>query len=463
MTKPSWKWFFEAPLAPAWRRRLELSLGVVMSAAAVVALSSSIRPDPSKLVRGAPLQSSAVAQTTEPPAPPSPPSIYEFSEAVRAGDTRAMAKAYTPGMPLHGMLSLAAGSGKKAAVVWLLDHGADVHEGEGSPFGPVLAADEHPDIVALLHERGAKDPSLEAAASANAVNAVFRILETHPNLNEKDSYPLQAAAHSVAGTPANKWRIVTTLLAHGADPNREWSRNTALGGVVADCDRTGAEDCMPVVQMLLDHGARVTGDALGAALSLDDAKRAAPLDALLAAPIDKGVAAGALAHATRADPSDLKRVLANGIDWAWRDGEEDAALPVLAAVHNGDRDYVRALLDAGAPVDMHYKDATCALAEAIDASANNAEQARIVELLVSRGANVNRRFPDGRTPLFAAAESGNLRVVNFLLARGARVNDRVLDDMPLDAADQNGHIAVARVLHAHGAHRARPQYYPSGG
>ena len=73
----------------------------------------------------------------------------------------------------------------------------------------------------------------------------------------------------------------------------------------------------------------------------------------------------------------------------------------------------------------------------------------------ARGVDVNRRLPDGRTPLFAAAESGELRVVNALLERGARVNDLVLDDTALDAAEQNSHQPAARVLHAHGARRAR--------
>jgi ankyrin repeat protein len=85
----------------------------------------------------------------------------------------------------------------------------------------------------------------------------------------------------------------------------------------------------------------------------------------------------------------------------------------------------------------------------------NADYARIVELLVARGADVNRRLPDGRTPLFAAAEGGELRVVNALLERGARVNDLVLDDTALDVAEQNSHQPAARVLHAHGARRAR--------
>jgi ankyrin repeat protein len=462
----SWKWLVEAPLSPTWRNRLELCLGVVLSGAVVVGLSAMIHPDPSKLAaahgHGAPRVVSSALRASAPAEPPPPPTMTAaFMTAVRAGDVRAMTNAYTPGMPLQGTLGAAARSGKKAAVVWVLDHGADVHDEETSPYSPVLSADANLDIVALLRERGAAEPTLDDAAMANAPNAVSRLLAAHPNVNAQGSSPLQAAASSTNGTAANRRLIVTRLLAEGADPNRDGGGNpSSLSGVITHCDDEGSDagDCMSLVQLLLDRGARVTGDALAAALSLDDATRSAPLDALLALPIEPGVTAVALANATSANPRDLKRVVAKGIDWAWHDGEEDAALPVLAAVQHGDRDYVRALLDVGAPVDVHFKDGSSALATAIDNAASNSAQARIVELLVTRGANVNRRLPDGRTPLFAAAESGELRVVNFLLARGARVNDLVLDDMALDIADQNGHQPAARVLHAHGARRARPQY-----
>lgn len=463
----TWKWFLETPLAPAWRSRLELCLGVVLSAAAVVALASTVRPDPAKLaVRRAPAR--ATVRSVDPslyagavPLEPTPLQASEFASAVRAGNIVEMNTHYRKGISLSGMLSWAASTGKKPVVAWLLDHGADVHESEDAPHGPVLSADGYPEVVALLLQRGAAEPSLETAALAHAPNAVTRILAKHPNVNARNSAPLQAAATSTNGTMANKRLIVTRLLAAGADPNRDWHAGSALAGAIADCDPDRDEDhqCMTIVRLLLQHGAKVTGDALGAALSLEDSVRAEPLDTLLALPLQKGVTSAALASAFRADPADVKRLVKKGVDWAWRDGEDDAALPVVAATRHGNRDLVRALLDAGAPVDAHYKDGSCALAEAIDGSSSSAEQARIVELLVTRGANVNRRFPDGRTPLFAAAEAGDLRVVNFLLARGARVDDLVLDDRALDIADQHGHQPVARVLHAHGAHRARP-YIP---
>jgi ankyrin repeat protein len=167
-------------------------------------------------------------------------------------------------------------------------------------------------------------------------------------------------------------------------------------------------------------------------------------------PLVPGAPSVALANASAPKPI-VKRLVAMGVDWAWHDGEDDSALPVIAAVKRRDRDGLRELLDAGAPVDRQYKDAESALLYALDES-----EARIVELLVERGADVNRRLPDGRTPLFAAAETGELRIVNFLLDRGARLNDRVLEDTALDVAEQRGHTSAARVLQARGGRR-RPQ------
>ncbi len=451
MSASTWKWVLEAPLAPVWRKRLELCLGVILSGAAVVALSSSIRPDPQKLGALHPAITSSVPQQpiTDVTDATSPSLSPAMMAAARSGDVFAMRKAYRIGMPLDWTLRVATQSGHKEAVAWLLARGADVHEQEDTGVGLVLAADAFPEIVALLRTKGAAEPTLLNASLANAPNAFARVLAAHPE-QAKQSGVLAAAARAPWKTAADKRSIITRLLDAGADANDAYGGTTTLGEVVTECK----DDCMDLVRLLLDRGARVTGEALGAALSQGDVRRPELTDALLERPIANGVTAAALARATSATSADVERIVKLGVEWTWHDGEEDAELPLLAAVRRGDRDYARALLAAGAPVDVHFKEATTALAEAIDGSASDDARARIVELLVEHGANVNRRFPDGRTPLFAAAESGNIRVVNFLLAHAARVNERVLDDTALDAAEQHGNIPAARVLAAHGAVRA---------
>jgi ankyrin repeat protein len=445
------------------RARLELCLGVVVSGAAVVVLSTVIPPNPSMLPAPAEVPSSFERRSeadlrAEPPAPPKV--APEFASAVARGDLDTMNKLHTPGMALDGMLALAAESGDRAVALWLLDHGADVHEDEDSMDAPLLLADAHPEIAALLLARGAVEPTLATAAQASAPSTVRRLLSAHAAVNPKGAGPLYAAVSSTRGTAESKAAIVGELLARGAEPNPD-AGYAPLTAALQICQSSGEDEaaegeCLALVRLLVKHGARTRGETFTAALALEDHARDAAVAALLAARLEPGATAIALAQSPIVPPPIVKQLVGKGVDWAWRDGEDDAAIPLLAAVQRGDRDFVRALLEAGAPVDMRFKDGTCALGAAIDGAAGgNAEYARIVELLVARGANVNRRLPDGRTPLFAAAESGDVRVVSALLARGARVNDLVLDDTALDAAEQGSHLPVARLLHAHGARRAR--------
>ena len=76
----------------------------------------------------------------------------------------------------------------------------------------------------------------------------------------------------------------------------------------------------------------------------------------------------------------------------------------------------------------------------------------MVELLLSRGANVNSKNSDRKTPLHLAAEKKFVAVVQVLLANKADVND--LDGnrfTPLVLAIQKGAVAVAATLLAQGA------------
>lgn len=463
-----WKWLFQ-PLDKRVRARLEITLGVVATGAAMVALSTVVPPDPAKLLKKLPVVSAPseaelradghlrrqeIVVTTVPP---------ELATAIANGDIATMDRLYTPKTPLTGMLAVASEAGHVDAVRWLLDHGVDIHESEGTVDAPIIGADAHPAVVAFLLEKGAPEASLTIAARAGAVNTVTRLIAKKVDPNPTDGSPLVEAIGSTRATPATRRVIVEKLLAAKTDPNHAYT-DSPLAAAVRTCDTTtdadgnptsAVDDCLDLVHLLVKHGARAMGDALSATLVVDDAVRDKVLDAVLTAKLEKGATAQALATALAPSERAAKLLIAKGVDWAWHDGEDDAALPLFAAVSRGDRDFAKTLLDAGAPVNQHYKDGSSAFGEAIDQVGRGAgpEAARMVELLVARGADVNRRFPDGRTPLFAAAETGDIRIINVLLARGARPNDRVLDDTALDAAESNSNVPAARVLHAHGGRR----------
>jgi ankyrin repeat protein len=68
------------------------------------------------------------------------------------------------------------------------------------------------------------------------------------------------------------------------------------------------------------------------------------------------------------------------------------------------------------------------------------------------GAEVDARQRSGFTPLFAAAQNGQMEMVRLLLSYGADVNARTEDGQsPLGMALQAGQAEVAAVLREKGA------------
>jgi ankyrin repeat protein len=450
------------------RHRLQLGAAIVASVSAVYVVAQAIN-------YAKPRRPIPRVQYIPPPPPPLPVPIVPrviapivpiiqtphltaaFAAALREGDLKAMDATYTDESSLGVALKAAAADGKPDVVKWVLDKGADVHFGEGEVDAPILQADAHPQVVKLLLERGVSEAELSNAAGAGAPNAVGRILAKDKSAaRPKDgSTPLVDAINSSVASEDNRRLVVDKLLAAGADPND----GDPLGASLAHC-AADAEGCLPITKQLLARHPDVSGDALGAVIDLEEGPtRSKLLDTLLSGKLEPNATAVALSHVDgTGDPAMLKRLTARGVAWTFHDGENDAVAPFVDAVERQDLAAVRLMLDAGAPADYHYKDGRSALGSAIEAAAReNGDAERIVEVLVQRGANVNRRLPDGRPPLFAAAESGDVRVVKAILEAGARVNERVLDETALDAAERSGHTPVARVLDGYGARRAPPR------
>lgn len=81
-----------------------------------------------------------------------------------------------------------------------------------------------------------------------------------------------------------------------------------------------------------------------------------------------------------------------------------------------------------------------------------------MERLLAEGANINSRVSPrngfvGQSPLWVAAEQGNVETVSFLIEHGAdiQLDDEIHGLTPLHIAAKNGHLEVVKLLVEKGA------------
>jgi ankyrin repeat protein len=78
----------------------------------------------------------------------------------------------------------------------------------------------------------------------------------------------------------------------------------------------------------------------------------------------------------------------------------------------------------------------------------------IVQMLLTKGADVNREDEDGETALYLASEEGHVSVVEILIDKGANIEHGRANDngmTALTAASWEGHVPVVEILLAKGA------------
>jgi ankyrin repeat protein/mono/diheme cytochrome c family protein len=157
------------------------------------------------------------------------------------------------------------------------------------------------------------------------------------------------------------------------------------------------------------------------------------------------------------DPSEITKLLKDGVSLNTRDGRGNTPLMGAAALNNR-VEVLQALLDAGA--DLHATNE--AGANALLRAATFEDKTR---LLIARGADVKAHSRFGNTALILAARKpGNSRTVKLLLEHGADPNaTNVLGASPLMAAAAAGDLDSARALIEAGADvNAKPAMDPIG-
>ena len=398
----------------------------------------------------------------------------------------------------------AAEGGHLKTVEMLIAAKADINaskpNGETALMG--AASNNHTDVMRALLEKGAEvdaKNSLGETALFNAVkygqyDATFLLLsyQADPNLQNTDKVsalhsgftPLMyAAGQGVVGNTVSGWdEIVELLLSKGARPNARTERgDSALSmakrrydpRVIALLESAGARQ-ERLYTSLSEDAALVKAARLGdvdkvRSLIKNGTKVNTRLDngvsALLAASFENQVAVAKVLIENGADVNDVPIGLrkwalsAGGIPLTDKDllrsaSRGDTAL--LASVRRNNAELVRLLLSSGADptLNNHEGEAPIFLAASVGA-------APIIQALLEKGVDPNTLETEkltvsmsntlqvmGRnTPLVTAAQNGHASAVSVLLAGGGDVNHNgFLNKTPLLWASARGYASVVELL-----------------
>lgn len=231
-------------------------------------------------------------------------------------------------------------------------------------------------------------------AAAGGYEQVLRdLLKKKANVNQRDLHGDTALDWGSRQKP----EVIKILLDAGADLD---ARNRAFVAAA----RVGNPQVFPVL--------------IKAGISLDQVRTRALFEA-------------AGEHAVGPDQQfgeTVKSLIALGTDVNARDSE--GRTPLLLAAHNGHLAVAKVLVDGGADINA---ECNCPNVEEEPrwsplVAAIRKDRKEIVDFLLAKNAEVNRKSGAGDTPLIAAAGQANVEMVQKLLGKGADVN----------ATDQNG-------------------------
>ena len=166
----------------------------------------------------------------------------------------------------------------------------------------------------------------------------------------------------------------------------------------------------------------------------------------------------------KGDADEVKALLDRGVNV--NAGDADGRTPLTEAAFYGRTDVAKLLLDRGADVFAKKNDGATVsavaaghkeIAEMIDREirlldvAGKGDNKTLKELL-DKGAYVNVKDPDGRTPLTEAIWNNHVDTVKLLLDKGADPNAKKKDGAtPLSLASGKGYKEIAQLLRKAGA------------
>jgi ankyrin repeat protein len=298
-----------------------------------------------------------------------------YSQAVAGDGSQRLSRAYNVERGGSTPLLFAVRVGDAESTRLLIAAGADPNDAlaDGMSALTLAAYNGQASVAILLLEKGA-NPS-EATIGYTALHAAILRADSNKSL----SAGLNTLIEKAYKGPASQLDLVRALLARGADPNARMTKGTPLRRQTADYN-------------LLAPRIGVTPYLLASELLEVDIMRAlvaGGADVTMTMP--DGSTALMLAAGTSAGDNRNRRGVAAGD--GGRIEDESKAL-----------DAVKAALEQNPDVDAVNEDGETALCGAAGMGYN-----QVIQLLVDKGANVNVKTKDGRTPLALAIAAGQRR------------------------------------------------------
>jgi len=352
------------------------------------------------------------------------------------GYTTGYAAPQQPGVPVVDLdsetdsnhdtaLTLACAGGHEELVTLLLSRGADIEHRDKKGFTPLILAATagHDKVVEILLNHGAdieaqsertKDTPLSLACSGGRYEVVEILLSRGANKehrNVSDYTPLSLAA---SGGYTN---IIKLLLAHGAEINSRTGSKLGISPLML----AAMNGHTAAVKLLLDMGSDINAQIetnRNTALTLACFQGRHEVVSLL---LDR--------------KANVEHRAKTGLT------------PLMEAASGGYTEVGRVLLDKGA--DVNAAPVPSSRDTALTIAADKGHY-RFVELLLSRGAQVDVRNKKGNSSLWLAANGGHLDVVQLLYSAGADIDSQDNRKVScLMAAFRKGHSKVVKWLVKH--------------
>jgi len=322
-------------------------------------------------------------------------------------------------------LTLACAGGHEELVTLLLSRGADIEHRDKKGFTPLILAATagHDKVVEILLNHGAdieaqsertKDTPLSLACSGGRYEVVEILLSRGANKehrNVSDYTPLSLAA---SGGYTN---IIKLLLAHGAEINSRTGSKLGISPLML----AAMNGHTAAVKLLLDMGSDINAQIetnRNTALTLACFQGRHEVVSLL---LDR--------------KANVEHRAKTGLT------------PLMEAASGGYTEVGRVLLDKGA--DVNAAPVPSSRDTALTIAADKGHY-RFVELLLSRGAQVDVRNKKGNSSLWLAANGGHLDVVQLLYSAGADIDSQDNRKVScLMAALRKGHSKVVKWLVKH--------------